>query len=149
MSGNSRQLPGKFKRLLGVDIGEVRVGIALSDPTGTICTPLMTLDARGAPGDQERISGLATEYEAEAIVVGLPINMDGSHGPAARKAQAFCRVLRSVTDLPVIVHDERLTSHEAEARLRSAGVQPSRNKKQVDSAAAALILESFLAGQSG
>ncbi len=137
---------GKPTRLLGVDIGEVRIGIALSDPTGTICTPLTTLNAEGAPGDQERVVELATEHEAEGIVVGLPINMDGSHGPAARKAQAFCRMLRSLTELPVITHDERLTSHEAEARLRAAGVQPSRNKQQVDSAAAALILESYLAG---
>lgn len=138
---------GQYRRLLGVDIGEVRIGIALSDPTGTICTPLLTLKAQGAPDDQKRIAELATEYEAEAIVVGLPINMDGSHGPAARKAQSFCRMLRSATDLKVLVHDERLTSHEAEVRLRAAGVQPSRNKQQIDSAAAALILESYLAGQ--
>lgn len=143
MSGDARQ----FKRLLGVDIGEVRIGIALSDPTGTICTPLTTLKAQGAPKDQERIAELAAEYEAEAIVVGLPINMDGSHGPAARGAQAFCRMLRSLTELRVFLHDERLTSHVAEERLRAAGVQPSRNKQQVDSAAAALILESYLAGQ--
>lgn len=144
MSGQDRH----FRRLLGVDIGEVRIGIALSDPTGTLCTPLTTLKAQGAPKDQERIAELAAEYEAEAIVVGLPINMNGSHGPAARKAQAFCRMLRSLTELPVIVHDERLTSHVAETRLRAAGIQPSRNKQQVDSAAAALIVESYLAGQN-
>ena len=135
------------RRMLGVDIGEVRIGLALSDPSGMICTPLTTLDANGAPHDQERIAELATEHEAVAIVVGLPINMDGSHGPAARRAQAFARMLRTLTSLPVMLHDERLTSHEAEARLRAAGVQPSRNKKQIDSAAAALILESYLAGQ--
>lgn len=135
------------RRLLGVDIGEVRIGIAISDPTGTICTPLTTLDAHGAPADQQRIVELADEYEAEAIIVGLPINMDGSHGPAARAARAFCNALRTLTELPVKVHDERLTSHEAEARLRASGIQPSRNKKQIDSAAAALILESYLAGQ--
>ena len=135
------------RRLLGVDIGDVRIGIALSDPTGTLCTPLMTLDAKGVPEDQQRIAELAAEYEAEAIVVGLPINMDGSYGPAARSAQAFCRTLRSLTGLPVVTYDERLTSHEAEARLRAAGVQPSREKGRVDSAAAALILESYLAGQ--
>lgn len=135
------------RRLLGVDIGDVRIGVALSDPTGTLCTPLVTLDAKGAPADQRRIAELAAEYEAEAIIVGLPINMDGSYGPAARSAQAFCRTLRTVTDLRVITCDERLTSHEAESRLRAAGVQPSRNKGKVDSAAAALILESYLAGQ--
>jgi putative Holliday junction resolvase len=132
-------------RLLGVDIGEVRIGIALSDPTGTLCTPLMTLDAEGVPKDQQRIAELAIEHEAQAIIVGLPINMDGSYGPAARLAQSFCRALRLETELPVITYDERLTSHEAEARLRAAGVQPSRQKGRVDSAAAALILESYLA----
>lgn len=132
---------------MGVDIGDVRIGIALSDPTGTICTPLMTLDARGAPRDQQRIADLAAEHDAEVIVVGLPINMDGSYGPAARGAQAFCRMLRSLTDLPVVTYDERLTSHEAESRLRAAGVQPSREKGRIDSAAAALILESYLASK--
>ena len=134
---------------MGVDIGDVRIGIALSDPTGTICTPLVTLDAQGAPKDQERIAKLAAEYDVETIVVGLPINMDGSYGPAARGAQAFCRLLRALTDLPVVTYDERLTSHEAESRLRSAGVQPSRQKGRIDSAAAALILESYLASLSG
>ncbi len=140
-------MSGRARRLLGVDIGEVRIGIALSDPTGTICTPLTTLKAAGAPADQERIAELAAKHEAEAIVVGLPINMNGSYGPAARGAQAFCRLLRTMTGLPVFTQDERLTSHEAEARLRSSGVQPSRNKQQIDSAAAAVILESYLAGQ--
>jgi putative Holliday junction resolvase len=136
------------KRLMGVDIGEVRIGLALSDTTGTICTPLKTLDAKGVPHDQETIARLAADYEAEAIVVGLPVNMDGSFGLAARKAQAFCRVLRTVTDLDVITYDERLTSHQAESQLRSAGVKPSRNKSRVDSTAAALILESYLASHA-
>ena len=137
------------KRLMGVDIGEVRIGLAVSDTTGTICTPLKTLVAKGVPGDQETIAKLAADYEAEAIVVGLPVNMDGSFGPAARKAQAFCRVLRTLTELEVITYDERLTSHQAESQLRAAGIKPSRNKSQVDSAAAALILESYLASQAG
>ncbi len=131
--------------MLGVDIGDVRIGIALSDPTGTICTPLTTLKAAGAPKDQETIAALAAEHDAETIVVGLPVNMDGSYGPAARGAQAFCRMLRLLTEIPVVTYDERLTSHEAEARLRAAGMQPSRNKGSVDAAAAALILESYLA----
>lgn len=136
------------RRLLGVDVGTVRIGIALSDPTGTICTPLTTLSAEGQPEDQQRVADIAAEYETQGIIVGLPINMDGSFGPSARSAQAFCKVLRTLTDLPVKTHDERLTSHEAEARLRSAGIQPSRKKQQVDSAAAALILESYLASQT-
>ena len=131
-----------------MDIGEARIGLALSDPTGTLCTPLTTLDAKGPPDDQQRIAEIAAQHEVESMVVGLPMNMDGSHGPAARRAQAFCRTLRTLTDIPVVTYDERLTSHEAEARLRAAGVQPSRDKRRVDSAAAALILESYLASQS-
>lgn len=104
----------------------------------------MTLDAQGPPDDQQRIAEIAMENEAEAIIVGMPINMDGSHGPAARRVNSFCRTLRTVTDLPVLPYDERLTSSEAETRLRAAGVKPSRNKGRVDSAAAALILESYL-----
>ena len=130
-----------------MDIGEARIGLALSDPTGTLCTPLMTLDAKGPPDDQQRIAEIAAQHDAEAIVVGLPVNMDGSYGPAARKAQAFCRTLRTLTKTPVMTYDERLTSHEAEARLRAAGHHPSRDKGRVDSAAAALILESYLASQ--
>jgi putative Holliday junction resolvase len=131
-----------------VDIGEARIGLALSDPTGTLCTPLTTLEAKGPPDDQQRIAEVAAKHGVEAIVVGLPVNMDGSYGPSARRAQAFCRTLRTLTETPVVTYDERLTSHEAESRLRAAGVQPSRDKGRVDAAAAALILESYLASQS-
>lgn len=130
-----------------MDVGDVRIGIALSDPSGIICTPLTTLPAKGPPHDQQRIADLAAEHDAEAIIVGLPVNMDGAHGRMARKVQAFCRVLRSCTALPVRTQDERLTSAEAESRLRDAGVQPSRHKGRVDAAAAALILERFLSSR--
>ncbi len=134
--------------MLGVDVGEVRIGLALSDPTGSIVTPLKALDARGAPHDQERIASIASEHEAATIVVGLPISMDGTVGSMARKVQAFCRLLRELTDLPVQTIDERLTTAEAEMRLRAAGVQPSRDKGRLDSAAAAIILESYLASHA-
>lgn len=104
----------------------------------------MTLEAQGPPDDQEHIAEIAIENDARAIIVGMPINMDGSHGPAARRVTAFCRTLRTITVLPVLPYDERLTSSEAETRLRAAGVKPSRNKGRIDSAAAALILESYL-----
>jgi putative Holliday junction resolvase len=114
-----------------------------------LCTPLLTFEAKGPPDDQQRIVDVAVEHDAAAIIVGMPINMDGSHGPAARRVTSFCRTLRTLTGTPVIPYDERLTSSEAEARLRAAGVQPSRDKGRIDSAAAALILESYLASQRG
>ena len=134
--------------MLGVDFGEVRIGLAVSDPTGTLCSPLETLDASDDDVDSRRIAEIAEREEAVQIVVGLPINMDGSFGPSARRIQALCGRLRKVTSLPVVTFDERLTSFEAESRLRAGGVKPSRQRHKVDAAAAALILEGYLASKS-
>ena len=134
--------------MLGVDFGDVRIGIAVSDPTGTLCTPLETLQASGYEIDIRRIAEIAEKEEAVQIVVGLPINMDGTHGPAARRVQALCAKLRRASAVPVVAWDERLTSFEAESRLRAGGIKPSRQRHRVDAAAAALILEGYLASLS-
>lgn len=131
--------------MLGIDFGDVRIGIAVSDPTGTLCTPLETLQAVDDETDVRRIVEIAAKEEAVRIVVGLPINMDGTYGPAARRMQALCGKLRRATAIPVAAWDERLTSFEAETRLRAGGVKPSRQRHRVDAAAAALILEGYLA----
>ena len=131
-------------RLLGVDFGLVRIGLALSDPSGTICTPLTTLMAQGTPHDQKQIAKFAGQYDAKKIVIGLPIKLDGSYGPMAHKVQDFGRQLKEYTSLPIVMHDERLTSVEAENRLKTAGLKFSRKKERVDAAAAAILLESFL-----
>lgn len=131
-------------RLLGVDFGLVRIGLALSDPSGTICTPLTTMTAKGTPDDQKQIAKLADQYDAKKIVIGLPIKLDGSYGPMARKVQEFRRQLKGYTSLPIIMHDERLTSVEAEKRLKIGGIKFTRKKERVDAAAAAILLENFL-----
>ncbi len=98
--------------------------------------------------DAANISRVATEREARGIVVGLPLSLDGSQGPAARKVNAFCARLRKATDLPVITWDERMTTVEAHSMLRQAGKSPSRARGaargEIDSASAAIILDSYM-----
>ncbi|MEE8045492.1 MAG: Holliday junction resolvase RuvX [Dehalococcoidia bacterium] len=134
-------------RLLGVDYGEARIGLAISDPTGTIATPIEAIKAAGAD-DAANISRVAAEREAKGIVVGLPLSLDGTQGPAARKVNAFCARLRKITDLPVVAWDERMTTVEAHSLLREAGKSPSKARGaargKIDSASAAIILDSYM-----
>ena len=132
---------------MGVDYGEVRIGLAVSDPTGTIATPIEAVKATGQ-NDAANIARVATEREAQGIIVGLPLSLDGSQGPAARKINAFCARLRNFTDLPVITSDERMTTVEAHSLLREAGKSPSKargaERGKIDSASAAIILDSYM-----
>jgi len=132
---------------LGVDYGEARIGLAVSDPTGTIATPIEAVKATGQ-NDAANIARVATEREAQGIIVGLPLSLDGSQGPAARKINAFCARLRKFTDLPVITCDERMTTVEAHSLLREAGKSPSKargaERGKIDSASAAIILDSYM-----
>ena len=133
--------------MLGVDYGEARIGLAVSDPTGTIATPVEAIEASGSE-DPANIARIAIEREATAIVVGLPLSLDGSQGPAARKVNAFCNRLRKITDLPVIMWDERMTTVEAHSLLRATGNSPTRargkERGRIDSASAAIILNSYI-----
>jgi putative holliday junction resolvase len=130
-----------------VDYGEARIGLAMSDPTGTIATPIEAIKAAGSE-DAANISRIAVEKEATGIVVGLPLSLDGSQGPAARKVKAFCARLRKTTDLPVMAWDERMTTVEAHSLLREAGKSPSKargaERGKIDSASAAIILDSYM-----
>ncbi len=134
-------------RMLGVDYGEARIGLAVSDPTGTIASPIEAVKAIGA-GDPASVANIATEREVSTIVVGLPISLDGTHGPAARKVNAFCTRLRKITDLPVVTWDERMTTVEAHSKLREAGHSPSKargkERGRIDSASAAIILNAYM-----
>ncbi|HHX39572.1 MAG TPA: Holliday junction resolvase RuvX [Armatimonadetes bacterium] len=132
-------------RVLAVDYGTKRVGLALSDLLEITANPLTVLPRKR--GDREVIEAIARIVEEEAVeevVVGLPVNMDGSHGPAAAAAEAFAAKLAACLKVPVFTHDERLTSEEAEGILISEGVQRSRRRGRVDPIAAALILRSYL-----
>ncbi len=131
-------------RILAVDPGSRRVGLAISDPTGTIASPLTVVQAEPDDGLADRLAGLAREQEAERIVVGLPRNMDGTRGPAAASAERLAARLRAATGLPVETFDERLTSVAAERSLVETGMKRDRRRKNVDQVAAALLLQAYL-----
>ena len=131
-------------RILAVDWGERRIGLAVSDPTGTIATGLPTLEARGAAHAIERVAAIAGEQEAERIVVGLPLLLSGARGEAADSAQAFADALAAKVAIPVDTYDERLTSALSARRLRETGVRTGHARKKVDQGAAVALLESFL-----
>ena len=128
---------------LGVDPGDARIGVARSDPTGFLATPLETV--RRGKGDLRRIARLAAEEAAVEVVVGLPRSLSGAEGPAAAKARAWAETLaRALAPLPVRLVDERLTTLSAEAMLRDRGVKGRARRAVVDQAAAVVILQHAL-----
>ena len=131
-------------RILAVDWGERRIGLAVSDPQGIIATGLKTLVVRGAADAVARVAAIAAEREVERIVVGLPLLLSGERGEAAEAAQRFANALAARTGLPVDTYDERLTSALSERRLREAGARRGRSRTRVDEGAAVALLESFL-----
>jgi putative Holliday junction resolvase len=137
-------VPVSVPRILAVDWGERRIGLAVSDPHGIIATGLETLVVRGAADAVTRVAKVAAEREAERIVVGLPLLMSGERGEAAESAQQFADALAERTRLPVDTYDERLTSALSERRLREVGQRRGRNKTRVDQGAAVALLESYL-----
>jgi putative Holliday junction resolvase len=132
-------------RWLGIDYGTRRIGVALGDPGETIASPATTLDGTGTPsGDARLVLRWATENDAAGIVVGLPLNMDGSLGPQAQLSLDFAAQLRRHGNLPVETWDERLSSSQADETMRVAGLTRAKRKKQRDALAAQMILQSFL-----
>ncbi|MGH3939426.1 MAG: Holliday junction resolvase RuvX [Pseudonocardiaceae bacterium] len=143
--------PGVGRRL-GVDVGEVRVGVALSDPSGVLATPLVTLkrDRRGGT-DLDALAALVSEHEVVEVVVGLPRTLAGRHGPAARAAQAYARALagRIGDGVAVRMTDERLTTVSATRMLAQRGVRGRKQRAVVDQAAAVEILQGWLNARGG
>lgn len=131
-------------RILAVDWGERRIGLAVSDPQGIIATGLKTLVVRGPADALARVAAIAAEREVGRIVVGLPLLMSGVRGEAAENAQRFADGLAARTGLPVDTYDERLTSALSERRMREVGERPGRARARVDQGAAVALLESFL-----
>jgi putative pre-16S rRNA nuclease len=131
-------------RVLAVDPGSRRVGLALSDESRRLASPLRTLEAEPAETLAERLAAVAHEVGAVELVVGLPRNLDGSSGDAARSARSLADQLKRSTRLPVSLVDERLSSVAAERQLIGQGVRREKRKGLVDQLAATLILESFL-----
>ena len=132
-------------RVLGIDLGSKRVGVAVSDRSGTIATPLCVLE-RGASQrlDHIEITRIVQEEEAVAVVVGLPLNMDGTAGKAAEAALREVDRMTTVVGVPVFVHDERLTTVEADRMLLEQKMRAQARRRVVDKVAAAVILQSWL-----
>jgi putative Holliday junction resolvase len=131
-------------RTLGVDLGRVRIGLALADGVLRTARPLRVVTRRSADADLAAIRDAAREYEVERAVLGLPLNMDGSEGPAARLARAFAPKLAEALGVPVELFDERLSTFEAETRLRDQGFSAKDRRSRVDAEAAAVILQGWL-----
>ena len=133
-------------RILGIDHGDVRIGIALSDPTEFLASSLCVLDSTNAGLD--RLVVLILEHQVEKVVVGLPRNMDGSYGPATAKVRAFIEKLKTKTEVPIFEWDERLSTVSAHNALREAGLNGKKRKGVVDKVAAQIILQNYLDAQA-
>jgi putative Holliday junction resolvase len=131
-------------RILAIDHGTKRVGIALSDETATIAQPLEFIPAEPFADFLTRLKQLLAEKQVDQILVGMPRNMDGSYGPAALKVQEFVAVLKETIAIPIKTWDERLTSAQANRMLIQADVRRDKRKQRVDAAAAAILLQSYL-----
>ncbi|MGH2398801.1 MAG: Holliday junction resolvase RuvX [bacterium] len=131
-------------RALGVDVGSRRIGVAISDPTGTIAQSLTVIARTGWRAVIAEIRRLVNEYHVEQVVVGLPLRLDGTEGDAAHDAAAFAGRLRGVLDVPVVMQDERLSTAEAERALLAQDVRREQRRKRRDAVAAALFLQTFL-----
>lgn len=135
------------ERVIALDVGDVRIGIAVSDPTGTIAQPLEVYRRVGWGPDSRYVKALCERYETNRVLLGLPLNMDGTLGGQAQKAQAFGEVLAKL-ELDVFYQDERMTTVTAEKVLIGGNVRREDRKQYVDKLAAAVILEQWLASQS-
>ena len=143
-------------RVIGIDLGERRVGVAVSDPDGIVATPYTTIEIRaksGKPSDvteelYQKLHEIASEVNAEAVVVGMPLGLDGTSGLAARAAEVQTAALSEALGIPVFTHDERFTTVIAEQAMLEADLSRKRRKKSIDKSAAAIMLQSWLDAQS-
>ncbi len=131
-------------RLMGLDLGTKTIGIALSDLSQSVATPTETLKRKKFTADAAYIVSLATEQDVQALIIGLPLNMDGSEGPRAQATRAFARNMRQHTDLPVVFWDERLSTVAVERTLLEADASRKRRGEVIDKMAAGYILQGAL-----
>ncbi len=131
-------------RIMAIDYGDAHTGIAISDPTGFLAGFTTTIDAYRPEAVADRVAALAAEHGVEELVLGHPINMDGTRGPRSEKARAMAELLRETTGLPVVLWDERRTTIDAHQILMTGGKNAKKRKKVVDAVAASLILEGYL-----
>lgn len=132
-------------RALGLDLGSRRIGVSVSDSAGTVATPVETLERSARPVDDHRsIAGLVAEWEAEIVVVGLPLSLNGTTGPAARAVLDEAARLAETVAVPVVTHDERLSTVSAERSLVAQRMAGPARRRVVDQLAAAVILQAWL-----
>ena len=131
-------------RIMAIDYGDAHTGIAISDPTGFLAGFTTVINAYRPEVVAEQITVLAKEHGVEELVLGHPINMDGTRGPRSEKAQAMKTLLEETTSLPVVLWDERRTTIDAHQILMNSGKNAKKRKKVVDAVAATLILEGYL-----
>ena len=136
-------------RILALDHGTKRIGVAVSDELKLIAQPVEYIDAEPFADFLNRLKQLLREKEVELVLVGLPRNMDGSYGPAALKVQQFVAVLGGAITVPIKTWDERLTSVQANRLLIQGGVRRQKRKQNVDKTAAAILLQSYLDSLGG
>lgn len=134
-------------RAAGVDVGKVRVGVAVADELGLLAHPRAHLDGRDPRRALEALAALAEAEKIELFVVGLPRTLGGEEGPAARRARKFGRALGARTGVRIEFYDEWLSTREARSRLRDQGVDDRAARDRIDSAAAAVVLQSWLDGR--
>ena len=136
-----------MERYVAFDIGDKRIGVAISDPFNTYALPSETYFRKGFKADVEEIAKIAKDKGATKIICGLPVNVDGSEGVQTVKTQAFIDALRQVTNIEIVCEDERFTTRMAHETLISEGMRREKRKSFVDALAAANILDNFLSKQ--
>ncbi len=140
--------PRRQGRRLGIDVGSVRVGVAISDPTGTLASPLETVQRARDESDLERIAALVAEHEVTEVFVGEPRHLSGASGASAREARAYSRALAGrIGSVPVHLVDERLSTVSAASSLRANGLDSRQQRGVIDQAAAVVILQAYLDAQ--
>lgn len=135
-------------RLVALDLGEKRVGVAVSDELQITANPLPLIERRSWKDLLRRVIAIIESYDARALVIGLPLSLDGSEGDAAGRVRKIAENFRRSLNVPVYLQDERLTTFAADVKLRSEGVRPEELKNRIDSESAALILRDFIEQKS-
>ena len=133
-----------MRRVLGLDVGDRRIGVAMSDPLGLTAQGLMVVERHGGAGDVEAVRALVEQHGVETVVVGLPLTMRGEQGPQAKKVIDFSDALKRRISVPIELVDERLTTVQGARALRDTGASRQRRKAIIDQVAAQLILQQFL-----
>ena len=140
---SSRTVPEPGGRVLGLDLGDARIGVAISDDARRLAVPLGTVHT-GAPADVKAIATIVREHDVTLVVIGHPLLLSGDAGERAHHAERFAEALSSFLEVPVELHDERLSTVEAERALRATGLKGRDRRRVVDRSAATVILQSYL-----